>query len=1140
MSKVLYLFLPYVFLLQHIFSFQQYEVPITSLKESNAVRIASIANKLYLFYSTECYTIQYNSHTQSSLHSKCSNIFNITQTASVILRLPNNNTAIAGTANNKLIEIDNNWNIINSISFYDLLQTSQLVSFDIMDTHNVIISHIGMNYFGKIIIYDIHQRSFYEIQTYEKWNSVLFINFDCKFSHLFNNILCIFSPNDYNVYFGMYSIYGQYSHSKVLVHGKSIATIINVRFIFLNDAINDNNVYDEVIVCYTDSLHVYLLTVRYTLDISKHYTYTILYNTTADLPAALKVEVNSLTRISRDMFAIVLSESTFMFYTRELQLLGKAEYNKIPFCFFILITPIPEYRDEFLLSYLSNRNNTKVINVRYSISKCNNLLYNVSLYDSIDISVTELIKSEYTETDMKLLKVMYLTPPALGVVMFGKESTNANNQLEYFEPKVNTVYEDVKVLNYMTGDYIGEFYIEYYINELIFDDLEIYVPSSKCRIDFHVQRTFNVFSICDENRGIQVDNTTCIAIADHLVLTLDEYERYYYSGYIDLSQSDFQLYYPHIQRILRNFISNNNNSNNKHTNHSMTDTVIAINTRSFSYYYLPLQSTTNISIRNASMIHFENECVKPLTTKNNEHIYVAVYDIYNMNTSLSLPNNIEYEFYNENGSIVDVSKHCSNVNVSHSFWNMNSFTTLFELHSDLQLQEDQVDLLDPNDKFYNDICFIFHSPNNKDTTIKTRRDEYFPEIALCESDCNYMSINSKDNTVKCNCPIKHEVNITRDIHYEITSPFMYNDDVSIYKMLTCTKLFISHLFTYDNTGFYILLVLIIMSISLIVYYFLITISKIKKQIIKTSHFKKPLNVSKFSITPHIPSTISSLKQSQIMDKSTIITDINYLKYFSKFRGFKPLSSQSSNSNSIISVFRGSSQINDSYSASATPINDTAVPKKQTVGNIYLHKFWKVLQTHNVIISIFYTKSKFNRVNFKYLYGITYISFTFTINAMTYTHKYIEMNYYADTSINSLKYLLDKHILRSFVSAVVVFVMMKLLFYLAFAFKSVEFISKRITAKDVLSTHMKKANMKVIMFYILSFAFNVFGFYFCSLFCIIYKHTQTNWILSSIISLIFGIVLSVVMSSLVAVIAFIGKVFNNKICKLIVNVFNYKF
>jgi hypothetical protein len=76
----------------------------------------------------------------------------------------------------------------------------------------------------------------------------------------------------------------------------------------------------------------------------------------------------------------------------------------------------------------------------------------------------------------------------------------------------------------MTGDYIGEFYIEYYINELINEDLNIYVPSSKCRIDFNVQKTFNDFIICDENKSIKVDNKTCIAIADHLVLTLDEYE----------------------------------------------------------------------------------------------------------------------------------------------------------------------------------------------------------------------------------------------------------------------------------------------------------------------------------------------------------------------------------------------------------------------------------------------------------------------------------------------------------------------------------------------------------------------------------------------------------------------------------------
>ena len=64
--------------------------------------------------------------------------------------------------------------------------------------------------------------------------------------------------------------------------------------------------------------------------------------------------------------------------------------------------------------------------------------------------------------------------------------------------------------------------------------------------------------------------------------------------------------------------------------------------------------------------------------------------------------------------------------------------------------EKDIDIFNPKDEFFNDICYSFSQDGN-DITIKDRRDLIYKNVTLCEDKCIYIAINYTSNKVICNC-----------------------------------------------------------------------------------------------------------------------------------------------------------------------------------------------------------------------------------------------------------------------------------------------------------------------------------------------------------------------------------------------------
>ena len=97
------------------------------------------------------------------------------------------------------------------------------------------------------------------------------------------------------------------------------------------------------------------------------------------------------------------------------------------------------------------------------------------------------------------------------------------------------------------------------------------------------------------------------------------------------------------------------------------------------------------------------------------------------------------------GEILNSSKICANESIIIN----EDVKSLMENLEDkkqefiLFLTNQQVDVFNISDRFYNDLCYFFESPNGKDIPLKDRISVFFPNITLCDKDCKNIGVDLK-------------------------------------------------------------------------------------------------------------------------------------------------------------------------------------------------------------------------------------------------------------------------------------------------------------------------------------------------------------------------------------------------------------
>ena len=82
-------------------------------------------------------------------------------------------------------------------------------------------------------------------------------------------------------------------------------------------------------------------------------------------------------------------------------------------------------------------------------------------------------------------------------------------------------------------------------------------------------------------------------------------------------------------------------------------------------------------------------------------------------------------------------------------WNDQEKNNIEELYDNKNIY-----LFNASDPFYNDVCYKYRTPDGHDIYLQNRRDEYYPNRALCENNCTLSSYDNITKRVICDCNIK--------------------------------------------------------------------------------------------------------------------------------------------------------------------------------------------------------------------------------------------------------------------------------------------------------------------------------------------------------------------------------------------------
>ena len=142
--------------------------------------------------------------------------------------------------------------------------------------------------------------------------------------------------------------------------------------------------------------------------------------------------------------------------------------------------------------------------------------------------------------------------------------------------------------------------------------------------------------------------------------------------------------------------------------------------------------------------------------------YKTIQDEYNIKNNLIVliiekyyngQSNTLYFFYDPyNGRKLDAVNLCKDdtIMIEENIISILNSTDI-NITKILKLAEQNINLFNKSNDFYNDICFHFESPNGRDITLRDRLLEYYPNITLCNEGCFLDGVNLTSMKALCKC-----------------------------------------------------------------------------------------------------------------------------------------------------------------------------------------------------------------------------------------------------------------------------------------------------------------------------------------------------------------------------------------------------
>ena len=239
---------------------------------------------------------------------------------------------------------------------------------------------------------------------------------------------------------------------------------------------------------------------------------------------------------------------------------------------------------------------------------------------------------------------------------------------------------------------------------------------------------------------------------------------------------------------------------------------------------------------NSNMISIDlEECESLLRNHynltNNDTLYLKIIEI--LQEGMKIPK-VEYDIYSR---LLGLNLEKLNKSVC-----ANSKISLY-IHIVIN---DNLDKLDSNSGYYNDICYTTTSESGTDISLKDRKNEYINNT-VCQEDCDFSGYNSTSQKAKCSCKVKESSSSFYDMNIDkkkLLSNFKDIKNVANLKILKCNEILFSKEGLSKNFGFYVLLFIILFLLISTFFFFIKQSNELWKKIEDIANIIKDLVSSK--------------------------------------------------------------------------------------------------------------------------------------------------------------------------------------------------------------------------------------------------------------------------------------------------------
>ena len=512
-----------------------------------------------------------------------------------------------------------------------------------------------------------------------------------------------------------------------------------------------------------------------------------------------------------------------------------------------------------------------------------------------------------------------------------------------------------------------------------------------------------------------------------------------------------------------------------------------------------------------------------------------------------------FSFYHPiTGEKIDIGAICNDeqVTVKESVLSQLNDSNI-DLESALFLIEQGIDIFNISHEFYNDICFIFDSPNGKDITLKDRMLTYYPNITLCDDGCISNGVDLVSMESSCECKLRNLINndiLNNQILGEALggiTDFISSSNIFVLK---CFKqVFIKEQIR-KNVGSYIIIGITLIEVICSILFFSINMIKVFRYIYKLAklykkyikhknkHSSKHVNNYKNENAPpkkeeyknkdkkvdfRIKSTNFKIKPIVInLQKSDSSRKVN--EHHDLIKKDESNDIKTFNFETEMNGMFTNTDLEDSENNENIDIKEYLKPEFDEMeyddaikydNRKFCEFYWDRLKDKQIIINTFFNKENLKPMTIKITILLLNIELYFVVNGLFYSEEYISEIFHSDEKETFFSFL--KRSLKRFLYTTVVGVIIEsLIKYIFLDENRIKRIFKRekdnfVQLKYEIFQFIKNLKKRYIFFIVLCSVLSIFSWYYVNCFNNVYPGVAIEWVKSSIVILIIMLILPII-------------------------------